>query len=178
MVNVDYNQTAFSFKKGVKEPKGVYAIFIGTSCSVILCGLFLIVVVFALDEYDESSDAVGGGIFIILFGLSFLIFALSVMLHEKLVIKKAIMECIQAGDAIMRTAFVFEVGFESAGIIRKASKVGVRFTYGNKKVLMVRKKYAILRSYVDKECRIVYSASCDDVVLLKAEKDRRTCKEK
>lgn len=173
MVNVDYNQTAFSFKKGVKEQKGVYAIFIGTSCTVMLCGLFLIVVVFALDEYDESSDTVGGGIFFIVFGLSFLIFALSVMLHEKLVIKKAIMECIQAGDAIMRTAFVFEVGSESAGIISKASKVGVRFTYGDKKVLMISKKYAVLRDYIDKECQIVYSESCDDVVVLKAEKAKK-----
>ena len=178
MVNVDYEETAFSFKKGVKEPKGVYAIFICTSCFVILCGLILIVVVSALDKYDDFSDAVGGGIFFIIFGLVFLVFALSVMLYEKLVIKKAIMECIQAEDAIMRTAFVFEVGFESAGIIRKASKVGVRFTYGNKKVLMISKKYAILRNYVDKECQIVYSALCDDVVVLKAEKAKRTCEEK
>ena len=65
------------------------------------------------------------------------------------------------------------MGSESAGIIRKASKVGVRFTYGNKKVLMVSKKYSLLRDYVDKECQIVYSELCDDVVVLKAEKAKK-----
>lgn len=174
MVNIEYNQTAFSFKKGVKEQKSVYVTFIAISCSLMLLGLILVVVSILLGKY-EYADAIGGGIFIVVFGLVFLIFGLSVLLHEKLIVKKAIMECIRAEDAIMRTAFVFEVGSEPAGIIRKASKVGVRFTYGDKKILMISKKYAILRDYVNKKCQIVYSALCDDVVVLKAEKTER-CK--
>ena len=56
---------------------------------------------------------------------------------------------------------------------RKRSKIGVRFTYGDKKILMISKKYAVLRDYIDKECQIVYSESCDDVVVLKAEKAKK-----
>ena len=38
---------------------------------------------------------------------------------------------------------------------------------------MISKKYAVLRDYIDKECQIVYSESCDDVVVLKAEKAKK-----
>lgn len=178
MVNVDYEETIFSFKKGIKYSKAFYYSLISIYCVLFLVILILLIVKILSGEDGKDFESIYGLAILDVLFLIIALYFIALKLYENNVIKVSILKCIKAEDAILRKVFIFEVGSDSLFMTRKRSKIGVRFTYGNKKVLMVSKKYAVLRDYIDKECRIVYSASCDDVVLLKAEKTKRTCKEK
>lgn len=173
MVNVDYNQTAFSFKKGIKYPRAFYYTCISMSCGIVLVILIFLIVKIVSIEYSKDFKSIYGLIILEVLFLIIAIYFIALKLHENIVIKKSILKCINAEDAILREVLIFEVGTESFFMTRKRSKIGVRFTCGDKKVLMISKKYAVLRDYIDKECQIVYSESCDDVVVLKAEKAKK-----
>lgn len=173
MVNVDYNQTAFSFNGGIKYHKGFFILSIYISGIIAIVEFIIVIAMLIFGEYDDHTHdiyalCVSGGMFATLF-----IIGVAFKIYEVLVVKKNILKCINAEDAISRKALIFEAGTESFFMTRKRSKIGVRFTYGDKKVLMISKKYAVLRDYIDKECQIVYSESCDDVVVLKAEKAKK-----
>lgn len=173
MVNINYNQTVFSFKKGVKNPKIIYYILIGV---FLLLGLILLIPIVAIlfvgkfDEYADTIYALIGGEIICAI---FIVIGSIALIYEKAVVKKAIVKCIKAEDAILRTAYVFEVGSMPITFYRKASKVGVRFTCGNHKKLIISEKYAVLKDYINTECQIVYSPSADDAVILKANGDHK-----
>ncbi len=146
---------------------------IGLFSMLMLIVLILIILRNGFSVNNESNNAVYALIGVECLLFVFLMYFVVLKLYENLVIKKAILRSINADDAVLRKVILFEVNHGRVGIFHRESIVGVRFKYNDNKVLMVSKKYLDINAYLDKECQIVYSPSCDDVVLLKADKTRK-----
>ena len=166
MVDIGYNQTAASFKYGIKNPKILYIIIIVCAIVWVLCFAAASIGQFYTMPYGEFIGqfkiyAIATAIF-----LAALSPALAACLRERIVIKKGIMRCLCADDAKLMTV----VPFETSSIPRSMYKIGVKFSYGDSKVTMISKHYGYSKNYIGCKVRIVYSPSCDDVVVLKKEK--------
>ena len=166
MVDIGYNQTAASFKYGIKNPKIVYIVI--TVCAIVwvLCFAAASIGQFYTMPYGEFIGqfkiyAIATAIF-----FAALSPVLVIYLRERTVIKKGIMRCLCADDAKLMTV----VPFETSSIPRSMYKIGVKFSYGDSKVTMISRHYGYSKNYIGCKVRIVYSPSCDDEVVLKKEK--------
>ena len=168
MVKLRYDDTVFCFSKGAKTPKAAYYILWILGGILTFVGLLSISIIALTSTYEDYVEEVYALIGCSCFGIIIILFCIGTLLYEELVIKKSIMACINAADAVIRTAFVFEFSAEPISVYRNISKVGVRFRFNDSKIQMFSKKYAILRDYINKECQIVYSPSRNDIVILKA----------
>lgn len=166
MVEVSYDKTIASFKYGIKNPRWLYRfLFIIELIMVVLFVIVNIVVVFT-EPYDVFLESfkylcIAVGVISIILSPVLVIY-----LRERIVIKKGIMRCLCADDAKLMTV----VPFETSSIPRSMYKIGVKFSYGDSKVTMISRHYGYSKNYIGCKVRIVYSPSCDDVVVLKKEK--------
>ena len=163
MVDVSYDKTIASFKYGIKNPKIVYIVIF--SCVVIWVLCFVAVSIGQL--YTMPYDEFIGQFIIYAIATPIFLAALSptlvVYLREHTVIKKGIMRCLSADDAKIITV----VPFETSSIPRSMHRIGVKFRYGDSKITMISKHYGYSKDYFDNEVQVVYSPSCDDLVVLK-----------
>lgn len=165
MVTVNYNDTIYSFKHGAKFSKWLYTAELSLmSLGAIICLIPLIILSVTGTENSEIIFALCG--LTVVFFL-FDMFFLGVLLHEVCIVKKSIIECITAPDAKLMTVVPFEYSTQSSVMLSSTYKVGVKFRYGDSKVTMLSKKFGIKKDYIGVPVQIIYSPSCDDVVVLK-----------
>ena len=166
MVDLDYNQTVCSFKYGVKNPKYIYVILLATIGIIFLisCGVLAI---YILSNDSAAINDIASIIFAcIVFGL-LLIGIVCILLYELLYVKKGILKCIKAPDAQIISTIPFEFSSAYGGLFKNIYKLGVKFKYNNEIVTMTCRKYAYIKKYIGIRVDIVYSPSCDDIVILK-----------
>lgn len=163
MVNVNYNDTLYSFKYGARYPKWFYTLIL-TALSIGFLASFipLLVIIFTDPLYENIYALIVLSCLLALFDLFFL----GMLVYEKLVIKKAIMKCINAFDAKLMTVVPFKTSEMSGNLHIPTYKIGIRFKYDGKKVLMTSKKFGISKRYIGSDVKVIYSPSCDDVVIL------------
>lgn len=167
MVSVDYNDTVYSFNYGSKYPKWMYAIELSLATSGFLACLIPIIVMVTNSKGHYDSDLIFGlGGFSCIFFIIDLFF-LCVLLYEIFIVKKSIIKCINANDAELITVVPFEYSETSGAMLISTYKVGVKFLYDGSNITMISKKFGVKKKFIGMPTQIVYSPSCNEVVLLK-----------
>ena len=155
-----------SFKHGAKYSKWIYIGLIGTMS---LCSLMCLITLILLIVFNENGQYTSDIYALIIAVCGFFICGapwLAILLNEVFVVKKAIMKCITSSDAKRMTVVPFGYSEENIGLHTKY-RVGVKFKYEGSKVTFLSKKLGVSRKLIGTKIDIVYSPSCDDIVLLK-----------